>query len=231
MVYKFPNIAQSGALSFLYETEASFTEEPTSGHFRALNYGDRYAYSVGPNHLADYLASLAEAMLADRTLGNTAVSVLMDRPSVESIQFAASLVCKPTDLDGSKPRFWSLDQRTVSSSLSKQHDKRYRRFADWMDGSPAAILRTLTPDYGSPFLRYCRVEAVRDWVLTQNEGAMEMPGLYVGWFDDHHRARRLHAAYSLALCAAQAVQHRESALSQLDGYRHNFTLPVCALPL
>lgn len=231
MVYKFPNIAQAGALSFLYDTEASFTDDPTSGHFRVLNFGDRYASSVRPNHLADYLASLAEAMLADRALGSAAVSVLMDRPSVESIQFAASLVCKSTDIDGSKPRFWSLDQRTVSSSLSKQHDKRYKQVADWMDPSPAAILRTLTSDYGSPFQRYSCVEAVRDWVLSQNEGAMEMPGLYIGWFDDHLRARRLHAAYTLALCAAQAVQQREYALSQLAGYKLNFMLPERAKPL
>ena len=228
MIYRFPSIAQPESIGFAFNTQVSFTNEQTSGYFRAYKtFGDGETqhsgdWSVGTDALADYLTSLTQAMLKDDALALSAVSALTMEPSLAAIQFAASLICKPSDLDGGiKRRFWSLEQLRVSSSASKQHDKRYVAFAEWMDGSPKAILRILTPDYASPFLSYCYVEAVRNWILDQSLN-MELPGLYIGWFAEHHFARQLHAAYTMGRSAAQAAQYRDAAQVQLDCYRSNF---------
>lgn len=221
MTYPFSSIEDPESAGYTFDTDTTFSSELTSCHFRTS-----YRGCVGTSDLADYLASLANAMLTDQELADKAWGILETKPPVSAIEFAAGLVFRPTDTAGNiKRRFWSLELRKVSSNLALQHDRRYEEFTEWMNGSPEAILRILMPSYASPFMRYCYISAVREWIITIRHESTELPGVQLGWFPDHHTARKLHAAFSAVQKSARAFYFRNSAIGELGCYRLNFKLP------
>lgn len=149
MLKKFASIAKSNEFAYAYDSQASDIHAPIDCHFRVFkNYGDGLTahspdWSVQLDHLADYLASLAQAMLDDEELTQNCLFTFSRRPSVKAIEFAASVKFKAVEeKDWLKGRRWfSAKKMKVSKAPSKEHDKRYEEVRDIHDGSPKSIFR------------------------------------------------------------------------------------------
>jgi hypothetical protein len=237
MLKKFVSIAQPDKIGFAYDTDAYTRNAATDSYFRFFEtYGDglcQHSHDgcVQPEMLADYLASLTQAMLADNELADKVAWRLQAGPREDDLRFAATLRFKESDREYGKRRYWSLAEKKVSSNPDKRHDKRYQEFAEWMDGSASAILGVVVPEHCDGFERYCYITRVRQWgfdqpeVKARNAYWLDMPGLHCKWFTDHEQARRLHSAFEMAVNVVKAHGLFNHVKGQLDCYKHNTRAP------
>lgn len=147
-------------------------------------------WPVTIEHLSDFLFSLlTELMTVPFDDSDSFVSEVryqfMHRPSDAEIKFAMGLIWKESDKSYSKRRYYSISLEKISSSDSKQYDKRYSRVEDWMDGEPKAVARLLLPDFAGAWRAYCHAEAIRNTWLESGKGGWGYgyPAEFLEWFD------------------------------------------------
>jgi hypothetical protein len=231
MLKKFASIAHSNEFGYVYDSQAFDVHAPIDCHFRAFkNYGDGLTahspdWSVQLDHLADYLASLAQAMLADEELAQNCLFTFSRRPSVKAIEFAASVKFKAgEEKDWLKGRRWfSAKELKVSKAPSKEHDKRYEEVREIHDGSVNSIFRILVGEYSSGLDKYLTADAIRDWVLAQDRGGlyMPMPAEFLKWTDDRDKARQLRDAVEACKNITESVRLRSATESLIENYRRS----------
>ena len=140
MLKKFASIADK-QYGYSYDSQAFDVHAPIDCHFRMFDtYADGLTqhspdWSVQLDHLADYLASLAEAMLTDEELARNCLFTFSRRPSVKAIEFAASVKFKAAEeKDWLRGRRWfSAKELKLSKSPSREHDKRYEEVREVHD--------------------------------------------------------------------------------------------------
>jgi hypothetical protein len=230
MFKKFASIAHSNEFGYVYDSQAFDVHAPIDCHFRAFkNYGDGLTahspdWSVQLDHLADYLASLAQAMLADEELAQNCLFTFSRRPSVKAIEFAASVKFKAgEEKDWLKGRRWfSAKELKVSKAPSKEHDKRYEEVREIHDGSVNSIFRILVGEYSSGLEKYLTADAIRDWVLGQDRGGlyMPMPAEFLKW-TDRDKARQLRDAVEACKNITESVRLRSATESLIENYRRS----------
>jgi hypothetical protein len=234
MRVKFVSLKEPSKYGYIYDSEAwdTNTRFCLSRHFQQCEtYGDVHEngnytqhspeWTVQADFLADYLASLATYILAhpgeetDKLIHHVSYEITR-RPSDESIAFAASVVFKPksdTEPWEKHKRWFSLEEKKISSSDAKRHDKRYVEVERQHDGKPDSIYRILIPEYADGLQFYSYADAIRDW--CQAGKGDERPYFYghtaqfLKWFDeDAQRAAELRYAYKacLELCRAHAAR-------------------------
>ena len=228
MLKKFGSIANK-QYGYSYDSQAFDIHAPIDGHFRMFDtYGDGLTqhspdWSVQLDHLADYLASLAEAMLTDQELAQNCLFTFSRRPSVKAIEFAASVKLKAAEeKDWLRGRRWfSAKELKLSKSPSKEHDKRYEEVREIHDGSPNSIFRILVGEYSSGLEKYLTADAIRDWVLAQDRGGlyMQMPAEFLKWTDDRDKARLLRDAVESCKNITESYRLRSAAESAITSYR------------
>lgn len=251
MRHKFISLKEPLKYGYIYNSEAwdTNTRFCLSRHFQQCEtYGDVHEngnytqhsgeWTVQVEFLADYLASLATYILAnpgeetDKLLQHVSYEVER-RPTDAAIAFAASVVFKPAvRADGEETgyekhcRWFSLEQKKVTTSESKRYDKRYQEVEKRHDGTPDSIYRILIPEYANGLEFYTYADAIRDW--CQAGDGNERPYFYghtaqfLKWFDgDAHRAQELRYAYKACLEISRAYRARCEAECML----HNLHWP------
>jgi len=229
MLKKFESIADKQH-GYSYDSQAFDIHAPIDCHFRMYDtYGDGLCqhspdWSVQLDHLADYLASLAQAMLADEELAHNCLFTFARRPSVKAIEFAASVKFKAgEEKDWLKSRRWfSAKELKVSKAPSKEHDKRYEEVREIHDGSVNSIFRILVGEYSSGLEKYLTADAIRDWVLGQDRGGlyMPMPAEFLKW-TDRDKARQLRDAVEACKNITESVRLRSATESLIENYRRS----------
>jgi len=228
MLKKFESIADKQH-GYSYDSQAFDIHAPIDCHFRMYDtYGDGLCqhspdWSVQLDHLADYLASLAQAMLADDELAQNCLFTFSRRPSVKAIEFAASVKFKASEeKDWLKSRRWfSAKELKVSKAPSKEHDKRYEEVRDIHDGSPNSIFRILIGEYSSGLEKYLTADAIRHWVLAEDRGGLYMPmtAEFLKWMDDRDKARQLRDGVEACKNITESVRLRSATESLIENYR------------
>jgi hypothetical protein len=225
MTRKFASIEHPETYGYLFETDNWSGNAAVDTCFRMFEtYRDGLIqhsrdWPITTEYLADYLNSLAQAMLTDTELAERMTYTLMRRPSDAEIAFAASVVFKPIDEDHpweKKTRYFSIEEKKVSSADSKQYDKRYVRVERAHDGSADAIYSMLIPDYASGLQRLQFAEAIRKWTLDgENRPYMELPARFLKWTESHDKARDMMHALETAQYAAESHRLRCAVESNL----------------
>ncbi len=224
MLRKFNSIARPNEFGFSYDTDC-YGSSTVSDRFRMFQtYGDGLIqhssdFAITWAYAPDYLAALATAMLTDEELVSHVAFTLDKGRMTQEFEFAAGVVFKETDREYGKGRFYSMEERKVSSSQAKRHDKRYFEIAPWMDGSPDAIYRMVLPEWADGIHRYVIAESLRDWVLAQDSKR----GLYMPLAatflklenGDRDYAQSMRSAYNACLLLIRAYQMRTEAESHL----------------
>ena len=151
MTHRFASIASSDKLAYVYASDHHYDgRAPISSHFRFYETcGDGLtAHSpsapISVGMLADYLFSLAQAMASDNELIDAAAYEVRSGIAPNSdIRFAQSVVFK----DNGKRRWVSREERKVTASESKRHDRRYEEVLPRHDGTPKGAYNILWRDY------------------------------------------------------------------------------------
>ena len=223
---RFPSIAND-QIGYLFDTMAY------SAHAQAVRVdGDMQQFDTGGDGMCqhspgypipsanfiDFMYSLAAYMAHQPEVLSTIGYKLHNHRSDRDFEFAASLKYKP---DSKKPQYYSIEDRKVSGSDSKRHDRRYEEVTTWMDGSFEAIVRLLTKNFDNPFERFkVRYELAEWFSRTQQYGAP--PGaLALKWTDDWSEARRFDSAFRTTRNAVEAIDAMERAKRGIENYRHN----------
>jgi hypothetical protein len=206
-------------------------------HFRVFhNYGDALVqhspdWSVTLDLLADYLASLAQAMLTDEELAQNLLFTIWRRPSAKQIAWAATVVYKkPKDGEYGKARYFSANEMKVSNAPSKQYDKRFEEIREIHDGSPNSIFRILVPEYANGLEKYIIAEAIRDY-LIEHDGHMELAAEFLKWFErDREKARQLRDAYEACRHITESYRLKAAVESSLENYKRQVAPKEAPVP-
>jgi hypothetical protein len=228
MNFRFASIARPNRLAYLYDDNAWGNSAPISFHMLQYEtYGDGLSqhspeYPILQEVLTDYLASLASAMKDETALVEACLYEICRWPSDAEIEFCASVKYKPAK-EGTwrKPVYFSRQLRKISTSDSKQHDKRYAEVDEWCDGTPEAVYRMLIPEYAVGIQMFTYAYAIREWFLHQPSGSgwMEMPSVFLKWHTENEAARQLKYAYEACYGYAKALRIRHEADQNLDNVR------------
>jgi hypothetical protein len=157
---------------------------------------------IRPELLYDFLASLLRHLteqfqlmaqgrlnreeffrLVDRRLHSDLSS---DRHGNEVLEFASTVVWQSKQDDAGnvhvKRRWYSLDERKITSSASKIHDRRYLEVEEWQTGTPQAMLGTIMRfrEYASQWERFVLAVQIQEWAARRQEWT---PNLieFLGW--------------------------------------------------
>lgn len=229
MFKRFASLAHSDQFAYAFDSQAWDAKSPIDCNFRQyFTYGDGLTahsdnWSIQIEFMADYLASLAEAMLADEELAMELAHKFSRRPSVKQIEFAASIVYKEAaPQDWLKSRRWfSVKEMKITKSPAKEHDKRYTEVSSVHDGSPDSIFRILVSEYADGLEKYQDAEAIRDWVLEQDGMYMGMAAEFLKWFDDREKARALRDAFDACKQITESYRLRHSTMAHLANYKRS----------
>ena len=222
---RFTSIGHSAEFAYAYDSQAWDMHAPMESHFRQYhNYGDGLTahsadWSVQVEFLADYLASLGQAMLTDDELARDLYYMIWRRPDAKHIAWAATVIYKaPKEGEYGKRRYFSVREMKVSAAPSKEYDKRYQEIRDIHDGSANSIFRILLPESADGLEKYATAEAIRDW-LMEHDGYMELPAEFLKWFDgDRYKARQLRDAYECCRNVTEAYRLRSAAESSIESH-------------
>lgn len=224
MKFNFPSIAHSSKYGYAYDSE-SWNGTETHSSFRMYEtYGDGQIQHSGDwpvtlEYLADYLASLASAMLPNEELTREVRYVVCRRPDRDKIEFAASVVWKESDNSYSKRRYYSIGERKIKGSAA-QYDTRYKEINKYQDGSRMSIFNIVTADYSDGLQRFQNAEAIREWAGEQKK-TIPLGDNFPEWFEgDWSKIARLRNALRSCRYIAEAYQLRLDAESTLENYVH-----------
>lgn len=229
---RFQSINHPEQFGYAYDSEQWIGNGQVDPTFRQYKtYGDNLTqhsgdWGVTTEFMADYCLSLAAAMVDDQELSDKLEYIFRRGPSVADIEFAASVRFKPSDDDYSKRRYFSLDEKKISSSSAKEHDKRYTLITKYHDGSPEAIYRLLTPEYSSGLTKYLYATAIRDWVLTQKGMYMDFAADFLKFWGntdrtDTPKSRELRDAVDSVQAICQSWMLRRQVERHLENSRRN----------
>lgn len=233
MLRKFPSIEHPNEYGYSFDSEAWTSRAEVNTYWRMFQtYGDGLTQHSGDwpitrDFMPDYLLSIAEAALADDELEQRIVFDVLRAPPVKLIEFCASVVFKAAEnceWREKKDRWWSTVEQKISSSTSKEHDKRYQKVEPWNDGSPTAIYRMLVPESPNALECYAYAHAIRQWIFSHDgEFRIYMPMVaeFLNWTKDHEEARRYHRAWEAAQAVCFAYQYRAQATSMIENAKHN----------
>lgn len=170
--------------------------------------------------LPDYLASLAQAMLADDELARDLYFTIWRRPDAKRIAWASTVIYKaPKEGEYGKRRYFSAKEMKVSASPSKEYDKRFEEVRDVHDGSANSIFRILLPEYADGLEKYIYAEAIRDW-LMEHDGYMELAAEFLKWFNgDRDKARQLRDAFEACKNVTESYRLRCATESAIENYK------------
>jgi hypothetical protein len=235
MLRKFASLKDPTKYGYAFDSDVYDSKAFFSDKFRQFDtFGDGLCqhsrdWSVQVDFMADYMASLATAMLSDQELVTHARWEFLHDPEVRDIEFAASVVFKPVkdangaDLGYEKTRrYYSLEELKISAVSAKEYDKRYVRVESWCDGSPEAIYRMLVREYDSGMGYYAVADAIRNWCHGDFSKDSKRPyfgGLptqFLKWFDgDHQRGCEFRYAWNACKSLFAAQQARDDAETSL----------------
>ncbi len=232
----FRSIQHPDKYGYAFDSEAWSTRGATvnQNFVQFETYGDglcqhSHEWPITVEFMADYLASLATAMLQDDELIQRLSFPFSRQPSVKQIEFCASVVFKPQQEDGGwekKQRFFSIEQLKISSSEEKRHDKRYQQVERWCDGSATAIHRMLYREFDNALEIYARAEAIREWCLEGERNERPYMGLaveFLEWFktdpERRQKAQDMRRAYGACVAICKAYVLRSEAETHLENIR------------
>ncbi len=225
---KFQSLQYPEKYGYVFDSEAWRGGEIESTFQMFETCGDgliqhSHEWAITRDFVADYMASLGTAMLADSELVEKLAWKLTRTPRIEDILFCAGVKWKESDGQYNKRRFYSVSERKVSGAAAKEHDKRYTQIEPWNDGSPEAIYRMLRPEHNDGLGDYLYADTIRQWVLTQDNLYMDMAPEFLKWWDHKRRdeSRDLRNAVDACVALVDARQRRCDAESVLDGMRRN----------
>ena len=184
MLRRFPSIQHPTEYGYSYDSDAYDYKAEVDQHFRMYQtYNDGLTqhsgdWAITREYMGDYLAGLATAMLSDNELLENARWRFHCPSNVSAVAFCASVVFKPRPGDEdvslsyrreAKPRYYSIEECKITTSASKQYDKRYHLVEATHDGSVGAIYRMLVPEYANALDRYALAELIRDWCFNGDQ--------------------------------------------------------------
>jgi hypothetical protein len=235
MYRRFVSIQHPDKFGYTYESDAYDSHAQVDYHFRMFEtYGDGTIqhsrdWSITREFMADYLGSIAQAMLAPRSEGD-----MWDAELIESlvytfaattgdraINFAASVVYKESDGSYTKRRYYSMQDQKISSSHSKEHDKRYEAIQDWMDGSGEAIYRLLIGDFPRALDCYRLADALYDWYAKDSDKRpwCRPAADFLDWPEyQDEKANHLRQAFDACQSICKAYQAYRHAKATLERY-------------
>jgi hypothetical protein len=225
MTRNFPSLQHPDKYAYKYDSHPDGYQGTVHCNFRVYEtFGDGQCqhspdWPIARNLMADYLASLATVMLEDTQLIDNTHYLIDCGPNQNQIAFAASVVHKESDDGYQKRRYCSLSELKVSSSASKEHDRRYERIQPWCDGSPDSIYRILIPASPIDLQRYAYAESIRQWIHA-NAPKLYMPltAEFLKW-GDRDAAHQLRHAYAACLSIIRSYRLRGEAITHLANIR------------
>ena len=233
MLRKFASIGQPNLFGYAYESGAWDSNAQINAHFRMFQtYGDGLTqhsgdWGVTTEFFSDYLFSLADLMLRDEEVADTLRYTLNCGPTAEQIEFCASVKFTPandTDYWEKKRRYYSVEEKKISSSDSKRYDKRYSEVDKNCDGSADAIYRMLIPEYADGLKKYIFAHDIHAWCMGafgSSRPWMEMPAKFLTWTKDDEVARKMRDALDTVRYIIESKWLRDNTTSMLDNYRDN----------
>jgi hypothetical protein len=229
--FRFASIEHAETHGYAYDTDGWTSQAQVDTNFRMYQtYGDGLIQHSGDwpvtvEFLADYLNSLAQAMLTDVELAERMMYSLMRGPTDVEIAFAASVVFKPMDENRpweKKTRYFSVSEKKITTSESKQYDKRYAKVERAQDGTAEAIYQMLIPEYASGLQRFQYAEAIRKWTHAgEDRPYMELTGKFLKWTEDRDKARDMMHGLEIAQHAAESHRLRCAVESSLESIKRN----------
>lgn len=229
MLRKFQSIQNAAEFGYSYDSEAWTAQAPINARFRMYKtYGDGLTqhsgdWAVTSEYFADYMVSLTQAMLGDSELAKELHYLLVRSPRDEAIAFAASIEFKPAEgctMYEKKPRYFSISEKKVTSSDSKQYDKRYSKVESFHDGSPSAIYAMILPDCADGLERYQWATAIYHWTMdNERQGRyMQLPAVFLQWTDDSDKAREMRDAFEAAWNVVESYRLRSAAETSVSQF-------------
>ena len=230
-LFKFASLAHPSKYGYAFDTSAYSSSSETHYYFRQFEtYGDGLIQHSGDwgvtfEYLADYCASLANAMLSNLDLVRAAGYAFRPNVDSETLAFAASVVWKESDNSYGKQRYVSMSLRKMGGE-SKRHDKRFEEVNRYMDGSCASIMRLICGEYIRGFDRYLNSESVRLWACAQKNH----PGYGECWHEyfngDWHKNNALRRSIETCRMLVEAANNRDMAECWLTGYKNDLRVAV-----
>ncbi|MGA2253039.1 MAG: hypothetical protein ABSG53_00120 [Thermoguttaceae bacterium] len=113
------------------------------------------AYCTMKENMADYLASLA-AWLLEHPGDVESIATRFSRSyRVPCMRFYGGIKYRDD-----KRQWYNYADKKVTTSASKQHDKRWTEVPEWADGGVTAVFRMVCQDYWSNLERYAFADAI-----------------------------------------------------------------------
>jgi len=175
--YEFNSDSLSHTSDSYYRNHAAYLGR---GFLEYETYGDgnvkhNYSVPVLKENWIDFFTSLAFHLENNRTDVETLYQSYYWPREVqrEDIVFASTVIYKED-----KPAWFNKNERKISRSESKKHDKRWEEVVSWMDGSPHSISWILGNNYSGAIGTYLLLEQIREtldgWVYWDKELEMEI---------------------------------------------------------
>jgi hypothetical protein len=241
---KFPSLAYPAKYGYIYDSGSWKTHALVDMHMLMFEtYGDGHTQHspelpIVEQFTADYLNSLAAAMLADPELADTMTWRFPHLPDPARIAFAASVI--DNDETGyAKPRYYSLEFLKVTSA-DKRHDKRWERIERRHDGSGGAIYNMLHQDYARGLENFVLADAIRGWLNKSPKhgyGSMAEPTEWLKWHgcwsaSDPHvatmKSNEIRQAIDVIRSIIEASRNLRNAKAWLDDYRRGLAEQAAA---
>lgn len=217
MTHRFPSLAQPAKLAYVYDI-GHHTGGAISSHMRFYEtYGDGMVQHsetapISLGMLTDYLFSLAQAMQADTTLIESCGHELRAGVATNAdIEFAFSVIYKE-----GKTRYYSREQRKVSASPAKRHDKRYEEITSYFDGSLDSAYRVLWRDFYNGIRAYSLMESILRYQNQVHHQYLGIAADHLKWNVDRER---LASAWACATEVVEAEDRRALAARRLRNYQ------------
>jgi hypothetical protein len=215
--FTFASIGNPSKYGYAYDTEDFDTRDRINSFFRMFEtYGDgliqhSHDWSIGPEHLADYLVSLAAHLVEHMDLVSGIGMSFRNRQPVQTLDFAIDLRHNPA-----KYQWYSIDERKVSANGNKyRHDRRYEVLESWVDGTPQHVLRLLRRDYHSTWDELLNAHYLRLRLFEREMGAVEFPTTLIGLSDDGHYGRSVWRALEACINVMKAYDALEAARTSI----------------
>ncbi len=225
MTRNFPSLQNPDKYAYKYDSQPDGYQGTVHCNFRVYEtYGDGQCqhspdWPIARNLMADYLASLATAMLEDTELIDNTHYLIDCGPNDAQIAFAASVIHKDSDESYQKRRYFSPNELKLSSSASKEHDRRFEQIQSWCDGSPDSIYRILIRASPTDLERYAYAESIRQWIHSHAPKLYMPPATEFLKWGDRDAAHQLRHAYAACLSIIRSYRLRSEAETHLRNIR------------
>jgi hypothetical protein len=183
------------------------TEYPTYGD-GTVQHGN--AYCTSAEHLLDFVASLAEHLVnnpADVADLRWVYPIMHDK-----IDFA-----RKVKYNSEKEQYYSKEERKVTSSKSKQYDKRYEVVPEWADGAIEAVMAIVHESYWGALDDFNAYTTIRDRADETEQWIDQLPM----WDYDSEYANILQA-WRVVANLKRAYELHNLAVRSMECIHHNW---------